>query len=497
MPGVPGRRWLVILAVLVGLVALYAAAGFLLVPRLLRSELVQLTAKDFGRTLSIGDVSFNPFTWTLDIADLSLPDADGRPMISFGRLEVVVSISSVPRLAPTLSAIVLDSPRVNAVVRRDGKLNLLDLAKPFGRPAQATTPAPASKPVKLFLDRFVVENGSATYEDDSRPAPFRLDLNPIGFELLQFSTTGTAAGSYHLTATIGQGGRLDLTGTVRAQPVSLHGTLKLDDLSAVTIATYLGPILPAEISRGSVGLQGSFAIDSGADGSSARSVRMTIDVPQAEVSGLGVRPRQSTSDYVQLDRFTLGNAHIDLGQRSIRVGQVALAGADVRGWLDERGQLNLLQLIGTKAAAPAAPPAAAPPPPAARAPAWRIAAPDIRITDTHVSLEDRAVKPAADLTLGPLSARITGYDSSPNDRLTVTLQSGVNGKGRLRLDGPGVPAARGPERKIGAEPVRPAATATVLRQIYRAHPRQRVPEHHARCRPARQRQDERFGRSRR
>jgi Domain of Unknown Function (DUF748) len=437
MPGVRGRRWLVILAVLVGLVALYAAAGFLLVPRLLRSELVQLTAKDFGRTLSIGDVSFNPFTWTLDIADLSLPDADGRPMISFGRLEVVVSISSVPRLAPTLSAIVLDRPRVNAVVRRDGKLNLLDLEKPFARPAQAAPPPPASKPVKLFLDRFVVENGSATYEDDSRPAPFRLDLSPIGFELVEFSTTGTAAGSYHLTATIGQGGGLDLTGTVRSQPVSLHGTLKLDDLSAVTIATYLGPILPAEISRGSVGLQGSFAIDSGSDGSSARSVRMTIDVPQAEVSGLGVRPRQSTSDYVQLNRFTLGNAHIDLGQRSIRVGQIALAGADVRGWLDERGQLNLLQLLGTKAAAPAAAPAVASPPPAAKAPAWRIAAPDIRITDTHVSLEDRAVKPAADLTLGPLSARITGYDTSPNDRLTVTVQSGVNGKGLLRLTAQG------------------------------------------------------------
>jgi hypothetical protein len=437
MPGVRGRRWLVILAVLVGLVGLYGAAGFLLVPHLLRSELVQLTARDFGRTLSIGDVSFNPFTWTLDIADFSLPDADGQPMVAFSRLEVAVGISSVPRLAPSLTAIVLDGPRINAVVRRDGKLNLLDLEKPFAQPAQAKTPAPASKPFKLFLDRLAVENGSATYEDDSRPAPFRLDLNPIGFELLDFSTTGGAAGSYHLTATIGQGGRLDLTGTIRAQPVALHGTLKLDDLSARTIATYLGPILPAAISRGSVGLQGSFAIDSGSDGASAESVRMTIDVLQAEVSGLGVRPRQATSDYVQLNRFTLGNAHIDLGQRSIRVGQIALAGADVRGWLDEHGQLNLLQLLGTKTAAPAAAPTPAAPPPAAHAAVWRIAAPDIRVTDTRVSLQDRGVKPAADLTLGPLSARITGYDSSPNDRLTVALQSGVNGKGQLRLTAQG------------------------------------------------------------
>ena len=423
-----GRRWLVILAVLVGLVGLYAAVGFILVPRVLRSQLVQLTAKDFGRTLSIGDVSFNPFTWTLDVADVSLPDADGRPMISFSHLQVVVGIATVSHLAPSLNAVVLDGPRINAVVRRDGKLNLLDLAQPAGRSPQTQTPAPASKPLKLFLARLAVENGSATYEDDSRSAPFRLDLDPIGFELLDFSTASGAAGSYHLTATIGQGGRLDLTGTVGTQPVSLHGALRLDGLSAPTIAAYLGPILPAEISRGTVALQGSFAIDRGSG-----ATTLTIDVPQAQVNGLGVRPRQATSDYVQLDRFTLGNAHIDLGQRSIHIGQIALAGANVRGWLDEHGQLNLLQLLGTKAAAPAAPPASAPPPPASHAPAWRIAAPDIRVTGTHISLEDRAVKPAADLTLGPLSATITGYDTSPDDRLTVTLQSGINGKGELHL----------------------------------------------------------------
>src|SRR5215469_915929 len=302
MPGVWGRRWLIILAILAGLVGLYAAVGFLLVPRLVRSELVGLTAKDFGRTLSIGDVSFNPFTWTLDITDFSLPDADARPMITFGRLEIAVGISSVARLAPSLSDIVLDGPHVNAVVRRDGKLNLADLEKPSAQPAQAQ--APSAKPFKLFVDRLAVANGSATYEDDSRPMPFRLDLNPIGFELLNFSTTGNTAGSYHLTATIGQGGALDLTGMIRAQPVSLHGALKLNGLSARTVGTYLGPVLPAEISRGTVALQGSFAIDSApggsapnssaANGSAASGVRMTIDVPQARVSGLGVRPRQAT-----------------------------------------------------------------------------------------------------------------------------------------------------------------------------------------------------------
>src|SRR5579883_1612019 len=203
MSGVRGRRWLVILAILAGLVGLYAAVGFLLIPRLVRSEMVGLAARDFGRTLTVGDVRFNPFTWTLDISDVSFPDADGRPMISFGRLQVSIGISSVPRLAPSLSDIVLDSPQVNAVVRRDGKLNLADLEQP--QSSQPKVPAAGSTPFKLFVDRLAVRNGSATYEDDSRPTPFRLDLDPVAFELVDFSTSGDTAGSYHLTATIGQG----------------------------------------------------------------------------------------------------------------------------------------------------------------------------------------------------------------------------------------------------------------------------------------------------
>ena len=214
---------------------------------------------------------------------------------------------------------------------------------------------------------------------------------------------------------------------------------------------------------------------------------MSIDVLQVEVSGLGVRPRQATSDYVELSRFTLGNAHIDLAQRSIHVGEITLAGADVRGWLDQRGQLNLLQLLGAKAAAPTA----------SRAPAWRIAAPDIRLADTRVALEDRGVKPAADLTLGPLSARITGYDSSPNDRITVSLQSAINGKGQLRLTAQGSLQPEALSAKLAVESARSAPAAAVLQQIHRAHAGQRPPEHQARSRSGRQWTAERFRRSRR
>jgi hypothetical protein len=432
MPAGRGRRYLVILAILAGFLGAYAAAGFLLVPRWIRSELVGLTARDFGRTLSLGEVRFDPFTWALEIKDFSLPDADGTPMVTFRRLQVAVGLSSVWHLAPSLRYVVLDGPHVGAVVRRDGRLNLADLAKPFAQPAPETPPASGNRPFELFVERLIVRQGSATYEDDARPKPFRLELDPIAFQLLNFSTTGNTAGSYRLTATIGRRGQLHWSGSVRARPLSVRGAIGLQHLSARMVGDYLGPLLPAKISRGAISLQGSFAIAGVPAGAPGGSIRMILDVPRAQMSGLGVRPRGAAADSLAVGRVEVGNTQVDLDHRAIRIGSISIARADVRGWLERSGRLNLLDLLGPSGKAATAAPAAAGVPPSTAAPAWRIAAPDIRVEDSRVSLQDRAVSPAAELTLDPLSARITGYGESPG-RIGISVRSGVNGQGQLRL----------------------------------------------------------------
>jgi hypothetical protein len=426
-------RYLAVLAVLAGLLAAYAAVGFLLVPRWLRSELVGLTARDFGRTLSLGDIRFDPFTWTLQIQDFSLPDADGRPMVTFRRLQVAVGLSSVWRLAPSLRYIVLDRPQVSAVVRPDGRLNLADLAAPFTHPVPAKKPASPSRPFELFVERLTVLQGSAVYQDDSRPRPFRLEIDPIAFQLVNFSTTGAAAGRYRLTATIGRGGRLDWTGAMRAAPLSIQGKIALDALSARLVSNYLGPVLPAEVSRGTIALQGSFAVAAPPAGAPGAGLSMSIDMPRVLVSELGIRPRGASADSVSVDRLALANTHIDLERRTLRVGQVSLAGADVRAALDRAGRLNLLEMLGQSPPPGRPVPVAAGPPP----PPWRIAVPDIRLENARASLQDRAVQPAADLTLHQLSARIEGYESAPGSRLSLSLRSDVNHGGRLRLTAAG------------------------------------------------------------
>ncbi|MGH8266839.1 MAG: DUF748 domain-containing protein, partial [Steroidobacteraceae bacterium] len=197
------RRHLIGLAIVVVLLGAYAAAGFLAVPHFARQPLVDFVHTHYGRTLSIGEIRFNPFTLNLDVTRVALPDADGQPMLAFGRLHVGLQLASVWRLAPSFSEILLEEPYVRAVLRPNGALNLADLGKGFA-PARANAQKKTA-PLRLYIARLAVIDGSSTFEDRTRPTPFRADFKPIAFELRDFSTTAATGNIYALNAVSPQG----------------------------------------------------------------------------------------------------------------------------------------------------------------------------------------------------------------------------------------------------------------------------------------------------
>jgi len=134
-------RW-IFWAALAGLLLAYAAGGFLLVPRLVRSQLVTTIDENFYREAHVGEVRFNPFSFVLEIDDYALLDTDGRAMLQFRGLLVNLELISILRRAYSFDAIALDAPGTRLVIRPDGSLNLADLAAKKG-PAEPSCRARA------------------------------------------------------------------------------------------------------------------------------------------------------------------------------------------------------------------------------------------------------------------------------------------------------------------------------------------------------------------
>jgi len=415
------RRYLIGLAIAVVLLGAYGAAGFLAVPYYARRGLQDFVRQHYGRAVAMAEIRFNPFTLALDVSGFSLPDADGQPLLSFNRLHVGLRLASLWRLAPSFGEIILQQPYVRAVKRADGALNLADLGKGF--PSAPAKAQPKSEPMRLFIRRLAVISGTAAFEDQDRTRPFHAEFKPIAFELRDFSTTARTGNGYTLNAASPEGERLTWSGTLRLEPVSSHGVFEIADLQARTLWRYLRESLSFEMASGVIAIKGDYDL-----ASEGGALALKLNVHNILVTRLGLKPNGAAENCIDLGRIEIADTRLDLSRHSVDIAKVQLSGGDVKAWMSEQGRLNLLDLV----AAPAAPAAAiSPASTGASAPAWTVSVPDIAIAAVKVSAEDRQIKPAAALVLDPLNVHVGGFNTSPDDTLDLTLDSGVNGSGRI------------------------------------------------------------------
>jgi uncharacterized protein involved in outer membrane biogenesis len=420
------RRIRVVAAIVALSVALYAAAGFWGVPRLLRSNLQEFVAEHYGRQVAVGEIRFNPFTLTLEVRDFSLPDADAEPVLAFGRLLVNFDSASLWRRGASFEEIDLERPFARILVRRDGTLNLADLAKPFASHV-AAQPEQAAAPMRVFIDRFAVLEGRASFEDRTHAAPFRAELRPITFKLRDFSTAANTGNAYSLAGASSAGERFAWSGTFGLHPFVAHGKFDVTDLRATTVFNYLRDALDFELSSGLIALAGNYEFSM-----ASKPIGLKVTVDNLTVTDLGLRPKAAAADYVNLARIEVLDTRLDLGAHTVAIGNARASGGKVRAWLDSQGhRLNLLDLMRARAAPRAQSDDTVSGGGGRPQASWSIRAPDISVEGFKVHAEDRHFEPAATFTFDPLNVRVTGFSTAPNAQLDVTVDATVNGSGKI------------------------------------------------------------------
>jgi hypothetical protein len=435
-------------AVVALVVVLYALAGFLLAPRLLRSALMEDIPKTLGVTPQVGEIHINPFLFRVEIRNFSLTAPGGEKLLGFGRLFVDFDLSSIWHRAYTFGNIDIDAPWVNAAVAKDGSLNLLQLRPktPAAKPAAA--PAPKNEPLPaLRIGSFKVSAGSVTYDDRSRPSDFSARLEPINFELRDF-TTGIEGGRFTFTGVSKLGERIEWRGHLSAQPIESDGELHIGGLQARTIWDYVEDQVSFAVNSGSIDVDATYKF------SLKDAVDLHVDVSKVAVSDLSVRPKQSDVDWITLPRMLVSGTTVDLSKRQAHVDSLSLTGLKLTTWLEPDGSLNLLRLLGKPSAAAAsavapapkaagtpgasAAPGAAVTPASGSAPAaapWKFDLGEFALQEASVSAEDRGTSPAAKVLLAPLSLKVAGVSLDLAKPVTVALDTRVNDTGTLKVDG--------------------------------------------------------------
>lgn len=365
-------------------------------------------------------------------------DIRQQKLLAFDALEVrLAELQPFQRLL-RIDAVELDAPRL--ALRRDaaGRLNVEGSAAK-GRAPAASSAEPAWQ---VALGRLAVRGGEASWLDESVPAPARLDLHELALDASAVSVPAVRPARF--------AGSLRLTGPEAAKPAELafagDGTEQQGKVAVSVRSLALEWAAPYLAQWATPRLGGTLQADAGVawNGSAlvAQVANLGLDdmvLSCAGASGcadtapaaLAMRGKQSLAE---LKRLHLEDARVDLGQRRVRVGKVALTqpravvdrAADGR-WMFERWQLPRAPADATQPSAGTAP--------------WAVQLANVEVDGGAAAFRDAV--PAEPVAFTVTGLRLRLQDFAPLDALakpsavslSARLGAGRADPGRLEYEG--------------------------------------------------------------
>lgn len=419
MPNLTKSKLVWAAAIAVGLVGLYALIGFKVAPSIARDQAQAFVRENYGRELSIGPIAIHPFKLQAEVRDLALPDADGRPMLGFERLFVDFEIASLWSGALTFREFIVEAPRLRAVVRPDGSLNLADLALPSEEPEEPTP--------SVWIQRLAVERGAIAFADESRQAPLARSFHDVGFTLEDFRTT-PEGGDFSFNARSPQDETFDWKGRFALEPViSSQGEFRVGALHAPGLIDFLGDVRPFTLTQGTIDLDGTYRVSLG------EQVELAVELPAIALKGLSLRARDADSDWVRIPSLLVSGVSLALPEQSVAVQKVTLDGLEVEAWMSPGGAINLDQLLAFEPDGDLPPAQAAQP--AAPARPWQVTVGDVELANAAIAFEDRTLTPAARFDLQPLNLRVSDVSLDMSRPLPVRLDAVINGHANFAAAG--------------------------------------------------------------
>jgi len=242
--------WL-LLALLIGTVALLATAAVVLLPRYARQVATWQLRSLTGRPVAIQALDLSLATGEFSVRGLRVTDRDGSVLAGFDRLEGRFHRRSLLRLHLWIESLTLTNGHVRIVRVGPSRFNVSDLLD---------RPAGSRRLLDVSIDRFTIAGGWVAFEDRLltpartwRSDDLRLDARDV----TTVAPRGTAVGSTTIAGALV---------TVRVEelqlvPVHLRASINLRDLDLRLPALYLPADGPVALERGTVDAAFNVVVD--------------------------------------------------------------------------------------------------------------------------------------------------------------------------------------------------------------------------------------------
>ena len=406
-------KWIKRTAAGAGVLLLLWASAWVAVPPLVKWQAQTRLSALLGRSVTLGDVSFNPWALELTVDDIvvgaaaraasplppaALPAsgaavppgpaaAAAEPLLRVARVRANFAFRPLFRGVPVIEALDIDTPQVSLARLSPGHYDVDDLIDRFSRRAGP----PAAEPTRFTLYNLQVRDARLRFDD--RPAGRVHRVEALQLALPFLSTLPAQA-----EVTVEPHLAFKLNGTsfdsdAQATPLARteHALLKLAvaDLDVVPYLGYLPKSLPVRLTRGAVSADLALEFTRPRGGAPSVSLRGWVGARDMALSDASGAP------LIAWRQLRLGLRDVQPLVRRLAFDTLRIEGAQVHVARDAAGRFSALR--GVASAATAAPVAGHTSRP------WQISLNAIEFVDGRVLWNDAAVKPAAALQLDDLS----------------------------------------------------------------------------------------------
>jgi uncharacterized protein involved in outer membrane biogenesis len=315
----------------------YTLSGFFLAPHLIRHFVPKIVQDQFRTQAGIDEVRFNPYLFTLEVNGFRLDEPNGQLIAGLQRLFVDFELKSLFKWAWTFRQVRIEGVRVNAVIERDGTLNLSKLAPPSDAPLGE---APDEHPPRVIFEEILIEKGQVDFSDRTLTPPASVKIDPLHIQVKNLTTLPEQEGQTTISAAGTDGETLRWTGSIGLNPVAAKGSFTIENLKTATVWEFARDALNLERPEGRLTLSADCGI-----GFKGGKPQMAVENLSLALSALSLRLQGSRVSLLKLPDMRISGGSFDLAGRQMGIEKITIKGGRTDLSVDEDETFNLQRMV--------------------------------------------------------------------------------------------------------------------------------------------------------
>jgi len=323
--------------VILSLLLLYTAIGFILLPIILKPQIEKIANEELNAKLSIQNIYINPFIFKFRLDGVKLKDLEDKELVSFKSLFIDIELYSLFNSAVHLKKLSLDDAKVSLIHNKDKTFNLASILKAKEDKTLHEEPKADTKLPRIIIDTIALKNASIDYEDFTGAKKFDFSLDRLSFKLKDIDTNDfeSSAGKFRFHTLLGDSGVLDIrTDIIALKPLKIKGNIDFKMAKLYKELDYIEDKIGVEVANGGVYLHANYT-------SNLDDLNSTlIDNLTLSLKDLRVKPKLQHHDVLNLKIFEVSNVSIKPFAKEVHVPKTVLNNLSIKAIRAKNGDID-------------------------------------------------------------------------------------------------------------------------------------------------------------